>query len=547
MTAPQPMETGRSSEQLFSVTPKAYAVRVLSGQFDASTFDSNVAQAAIERNEALQAYNAMHAQWDIDRHLAWDRDTDSKADKITKWSRAVANNTHRVITTDTTDEMKRALLLIGIDTVPSEEDLVNYYANGFYPNFAGSENRSIGNLGDFMFEHYKSLNGSNKAADFLNDINRLGPILSPILTEKTFKKFQEVMEARIGAAEGKLSAADGNDLLTEEWKKELGYFKGEREDPVGLGVRVDMTQPQAQQPQETEPTDEQKLSNIQQVLDSIERGNPVIHPSGNYRITGSALEDYVGDLKRERDEIQNRLNTTQSQSNSPSVPEQPHAESVPDQPLDVKVGQKYAILAGDGNQVEVLDVDADGWFGSRVKVRKPNGSEEWMPRGEFEQKARSGVWINEIVADGVQATHQDEDVIPEGTWDAQPTTQSQDDSEPTLSRWRPVEPEDSQPETALFVPPPAEQLPAQPTASNQPENRPQEDEAIQDLTPPEGMPKIGEEFEISEGNFTVTGIERNKKGQWRIKASGTLGKRKIRRNWSIEQYKKYMAEGKIKS
>lgn len=306
MTAPQDMETGRNSEQLFSVTPKAYAVRVLSGQFETSSFDQNIAQTAIERNNPREAYHAMHVVWDQDRHLAWDGQAGSKVEKIQRWSQTVARNTHRIIAGNLSEEMAKGLTIIGLDYTGSQDQIAEYFTTNFYTNFAGAEDKSIGNLANKFFESYQTFTGHNKAGYIMSQISALESILSPILTEKTYKKFVEVMEARIGAAEGMLQASDGRNLLDAKWQNELKYFESEQSpQPIP-------TQPQPEPRPAPNQTDlgpanialEQKEKEIRKAIEALDnnetpedpvRGGPLVALTREHakRYLDNLLEEVV--------------------------------------------------------------------------------------------------------------------------------------------------------------------------------------------------------------------------------------------------------------
>lgn len=89
--------------------------------------------------------------------------------------------------------------------------------------------------------------------------------------------------------------------------------------------------PTAAEPAPVPPTDEERLIEIQNSLDAIERGEPAMHPTRGYLLRGSALEDYIGDLKEERTQIQSRINVASPAWETRPVPPDT-APAVPDIP-----------------------------------------------------------------------------------------------------------------------------------------------------------------------------------------------------------------------
>lgn len=65
-------------------------------------------------------------------------------------------------------------------------------------------------------------------------------------------------------------------------------------------------------------TDEERLNQIQDTLNTIQRGEPIFHPITHRQLIGSAKEDFIGDLKKELTEVQSRINT--ASSSTPAIP-----------------------------------------------------------------------------------------------------------------------------------------------------------------------------------------------------------------------------------
>lgn len=230
--------------------PKAYQIRLLSGEFNSGEHFGNLSEIRerVKQNNPTKAYGIMHTKWDKVRTTEWATDTQrSFQQKRTAWANSRAADLLPRVKPPTPGQNPDQNLIDGLRTmgftqdpqVVTQESLTDYFATTFFDNFASGPDKSVGYLVSTFYNATKKDDGSNdldeaKVKNIRAQILALKLMLEPILKPDTHDKFMDVFEARVAVGlkdEGKhiIDLDVKNGKPTRALIEELEYFATQTE------------------------------------------------------------------------------------------------------------------------------------------------------------------------------------------------------------------------------------------------------------------------------------------------------------------------------